>query len=247
MKRLLLFQKLLAFAILLLFTIAAKAVNTKTPRIQENREFSVRQFSESSNADLEKMLGKKLSWKERFVYNILKRKLKKAVQKNPALGALPFGEGFKSPCVRITLHNGEVVEAEIIEIKATRVVYRRCGRPDSPEIDISKDDVDRIEDADGRLLFEDKDEPDQSYSVVDYDQPKKDQMAVWGFVCAVAGFLFAPLFLVGLILGGISLDRIRRNPDKYRGRGLALAAVIIGGVVILLAIFIIALFAASFG
>ncbi|MFM9946500.1 MAG: DUF4190 domain-containing protein [Saprospiraceae bacterium] len=207
----------------------------------------MRQFSESSNAELEALLGKKLSWKDRIVLKILKKKLRKAIQENPAFGEVPMGNHLLAPCSKIKLHTGEVIEADILEISANRVVYRRCGRPNSPEIDISKGDVARIENSDGKIVFQDNGQADYLQDEVRYEEPQTEKMAAWALTCSLLGLLFFPLFIVGAILGAISLGRFRRNPGRYKGKGMAVAALIIGCVVVALLIMVIAIFATGFG
>jgi hypothetical protein len=48
--------------------------------------------------------------------------------------------------------------------------------------------------------------------------------------------------IVGIVLGGISILRMKRDPDKYRGKGMAWAGMICGIVVVGLFIILIALF-----
>ncbi|MDZ4680403.1 MAG: DUF4190 domain-containing protein [Saprospiraceae bacterium] len=237
--------------VLLLLSVAAMAVNAPQTASESGKQppknLSMRQFSESSNAELEGLLGKKLSWKDRIVLKILKKKLRKAIQENPAFGEVPMGNHLLAPCSKITLHTGEIIEADVLQITATRVVYRRCGRPNTPEIDISKGDVVRIEGPDGELVFQDDGQDDPQYQNMGYERPETEEMAVWAFVCSLLGVVFFPLFIVGAVLGAISLGRIRRNPGKYKGKGLALAALIIGIAMVVLLIMVIAIFVTSFG
>jgi len=238
--------------LLVLLPGAAFAVNAPQMIMPESGKqmppnLSIRQFSESSNAELETLLGKKLSWKDRIVLKILKKKLRKAIRENPAFGAVPMGSHLLAPCSKIKMHTGEIIEAEVIEITATRVVYRRCGRPNSPEIDISKREVASIEGPNGKIVFQDNGQDDPRYREGDYERRETEKMAVWAFVCSMSGILFFPLFIVGAILGAISLGRIRRNPGRYKGKGLALAALIIGIVMVALVIMVIAIFVTSFG
>lgn len=73
------------------------------------------------------------------------------------------------------------------------------------------------------------------------DPPKKNKLAVWSFVLAVSGFLllFLPyssilspyLIVGGLVTSIFALDQIKRK--KQKGKGLAIAALIIGGISII--------------
>ena len=77
------------------------------------------------------------------------------------------------------------------------------------------------------------------------DGPKMNPFALVGFILfmlsllpIVVSILFWP---VGLILSIIGLVQINRNPDKWRGKGLAKAVIIIAIIELLLALLIIAL------
>jgi Domain of unknown function (DUF4190) len=71
--------------------------------------------------------------------------------------------------------------------------------------------------------------------------PKTDGLAIAGFVMAIVGLLFFGIVLgpAGLILGIVSFRRINREPGRYKGRGLAIAAMIIGAITTVLAILLI--------
>jgi len=234
----------------LLFAIKTGAVQTPVSKEPQRPNLSIRQFSESSNDELEAIFGKNLSWKERIVFKILKKKLRKAIRENPEFGELPMDSRIFAPCSKIKLHNGDEIEADIIQISATRIVYRRCGRPNAPEIDIPKSDVARIEGPDGKTVFQDTGEADYAYSEPEYSEPETDKTAVWALVCSIVGVFFFPLMIVGVVLGTQSLKKIRRNPGRYKGEGMAIAAIVIGCVyaaLILLALVILIAAFASFG
>ncbi len=62
------------------------------------------------------------------------------------------------------------------------------------------------------------------------------------YVNILAGFAM----LAGFILGIIGLSNIKKNPGKYRGRGKAVAAIVIPAVLFILGIILIALFILAF-
>lgn len=238
----------IALSLVVLFmAISAGAVHAPGSDIPQRHTLSVRQFSESSTAELEALTGKKLSWKDRLVLKILKKRLRKAIQENPALGDVPMDNRLFAPCSKITLHTGEVVEADILQITDTRVIYRRCGRPNAPEIDISKGDVASIEGPDGKIVFQDTGNEDYASGDNEYSEPETEKLAGWALACSIVGLFFFPLLIAGAIMGAISLGRMRRNPGKYKGKGMAQAALIIGIAFVALLIFVIAVFAVSFG
>ncbi len=85
------------------------------------------------------------------------------------------------------------------------------------------------------------------------DARKMDELSLWSYIAAVTGiasFFVLPaasllLFPAGLVMGIIALVRGRRSIEDRRGKGLAIAAVVLGGAytalfVISFAIFLIA-------
>lgn len=53
-------------------------------------------------------------------------------------------------------------------------------------------------------------------------EKKMDPFSILSFVSTVLGFFTGFTFLLGLIFGAISLSKIKKNPEKYKGRGLAI-------------------------
>lgn len=70
---------------------------------------------------------------------------------------------------------------------------------------------------------------------------KTDGMAIGGFVCAIIGLLFFGIILgpTGVVLGILAKRRIDRWPERYKGSGLAIAAIVIGAIATVLAIILI--------
>ncbi len=67
-----------------------------------------------------------------------------------------------------------------------------------------------------------------------YVAPRTDGLAVASLVCGIASIVVCGLGVVlgvlGLVFGLVSMNRIRREPTRLTGRGLALAGAICGGV-----------------
>jgi hypothetical protein len=62
------------------------------------------------------------------------------------------------------------------------------------------------------------------------------------YVSFVAGFTM----IAGFVLGIIGLSNIKKNPGKYRGRGKAIAAIVIPAVLFVLGIIVLALLILAF-
>ena len=59
---------------------------------------------------------------------------------------------------------------------------------------------------------------------------RTEGLGVAGFMSGMVGLFKTsfPLGIMALILGGISLAKIRNNPDRYKGKGFAIASIILG-------------------
>jgi len=70
--------------------------------------------------------------------------------------------------------------------------------------------------------------------------PKVEGLSLAGMIVGLVGLLILPLLFgtVGLVLSLIGLRRIKKNPDKYKGKGFAYAGIIIGCVNIVWAILV---------
>ncbi|MCG8407300.1 MAG: DUF4190 domain-containing protein [Phycisphaerales bacterium] len=63
------------------------------------------------------------------------------------------------------------------------------------------------------------------------DQPQHHGMPVAALIFGILGLVACPLLGVpGLLLGWLSLNRIKRDPIRYGGRGMAIASLCTGGV-----------------
>jgi hypothetical protein len=77
-------------------------------------------------------------------------------------------------------------------------------------------------------------------------EKKMDPFSILSFVSTVLGFFTGVTFLLGLIFGSISLSKIKKNPEKYKGRGLARFSFIFSLTVIILGLLAILLFLVLF-
>jgi hypothetical protein len=75
------------------------------------------------------------------------------------------------------------------------------------------------------------------------DSQKTNGMAIAGFVCSLVGlFLFGiVLGLLGIIFGAIGLGKISKDSSRWKGKGMAIAALIVGVVDVVVAIILLAL------
>jgi len=61
------------------------------------------------------------------------------------------------------------------------------------------------------------------------NQPKK-HVAIGGLVCSIIGLFIAGVILgtVGIISGAVGISKVNKHPEKYTGKGTAIASLIIG-------------------
>lgn len=223
----------------------------------KKKEFTINDFVNSSNKDLETKFGTDFNFKEKLGLYILKKKLKKVIKKNPNLGKTDFSSIQQAfGCSKIVLKNGDIIEADVSEITPTEIRYKRCGKANDPDIIISKNDVLSVTTEDGSVIF--RNTGGKNYNPSPNGQSNDGLITeplgiasigagglglILGLFAStpILGILGILLAIAGIILGWTSLTRIRKNPEKYKGKGLAITGIITGGVLILL--IVVALFA----
>jgi len=62
------------------------------------------------------------------------------------------------------------------------------------------------------------------------DEPKLQVLAIVGLVVCVVALVFLPIGIGAVLFGFLALQQIGKAPERYRGRGLAIAAIVIGGI-----------------
>ena len=148
-------------------------------------------------------------------------------------------------CDQIVLRNGDVVEAKVKEIGVTEIRYKKCDRQDGPDYTISKSDVlsikysngevERFTTAAGNAPRSNTSSNRQTYNAPannQQDGPKTDPFAIvaisaggLALLTGLGSFLFGA---GALVFGALSLGRIRKEPGRFKGKGLALAGMIMG-------------------
>lgn len=153
----------------------------------------------------------------------------------------------------IIFKNGDELKSKVIEINEREIKYKRCDNLDGPLITVNKSDVFMIKYSNGtKEVF--KDTPKQSNS---NQQPKQQttkpgpsangpQVHPLAIASLVAGLLW--LYWIGsiaaIITGAIALKRIKEQPDKYNGKGAAIAGIVLGAAAVALVVFVIFVIAA---
>jgi hypothetical protein len=134
-------------------------------------------------------------------------------------------------CDSIVLRNGDIMVAKIVEIGQREIRYRKCGDTEGPVFVVSITDVFMIKYPNGtRDYFTSERNPAPSLGGT---APRKtDGMAVAGFIGSLAGLFIAgiPLGIMAFVFGCVSLGKIKRHPERYSGRGFAIASIVIGAI-----------------
>jgi hypothetical protein len=134
-------------------------------------------------------------------------------------------------CDTIVLRNGDLLEGKVLEIGEREIRYRKCDNPEGPVFVTNITDVFMIKYPNGtRDYF--TTERSTAPSMAGKAPKKTDGMAVAGFVGSLVGLFIAgiPLGIMAIVFGFVSLGKMNRHPDRYRGRGFGIASIIIGAI-----------------
>ena len=149
-------------------------------------------------------------------------------------------------CDTIVLKSGKSLVGKVEEIGLTEIKYRNCNNLSGPIISIAKSSASAILFSNGSHEIFTVDEPAlQSYNASitgNTDERQVEGFGIAGLAAGVVGLFIAgiPLGAVAIVFGAISLSRIKKNPLKYKGKGLAIASLILGLVDVVAMIIILA-------
>ncbi|MDP1745394.1 MAG: DUF4190 domain-containing protein, partial [Bacteroidota bacterium] len=147
-------------------------------------------------------------------------------------------------CDVIALKNGEEINAKVLEITQTEIKYKRCDNLDGPTFIILKSNATKIKFSNGttEVINSITAKPEES----DYYSPASkpeiqpysgeiiiNRYALASMILAVLSILFFPLVPLPIIFGIIALKQIKRSPEAYTGKGMAIFGIILGGIIVL--------------
>lgn len=147
-------------------------------------------------------------------------------------------------CDVISLKNGEEINAKILEIGQTEIKYKKCDNLDGPTYIIPKSSATKIKFSNGTTEVINsvtaKAEESDYYSPASKPeiQPYSgetiiNRYALASMILAVLSIFFFPLVPLPIIFGIIALKQIKRNPEAYTGKGMAIFGIILGGLIVL--------------
>lgn len=148
-------------------------------------------------------------------------------------------------CDQIVLRSGDVVDAKVKEVGVNEIRYKKCDRPDGPDYTISKRDVLSIKYSNGEVErfsasstqsnTNSSSGSRQSYNSPtnpQNDGPRTDPFAIVSIATGAVAFLTGGggllLVAAAIVFGALSLGRIRREPGRFKGKGLAIAGMVTG-------------------
>lgn len=168
--------------------------------------------------------------------------------------------GENDSCDVLVFRDGTELRVKIKEVSLTEIKYQKCDLPDGPNYINRKSEIFMIKYANGtrEVVRVEPQSPAQSTEIKSYKSTKFHRenhplalvsvisgglSLIIGYIALVAlvagvvttGAIFILPFLAGLIAvitGKISLNRIREQPDVYKGKGMAIPGFIMGMVVV---------------
>jgi hypothetical protein len=155
-------------------------------------------------------------------------------------------------CDVLILKSGEEIAAKILEITDDAIKYKKCDNPLGPTYSMAKERVFMIKYINGtkELVTAPERTGSGSSQKSPADKapgPRKVQgLALWGFIIALVGW-FVPavalalvMELAGIAFGISGLVKIDKSPEKYKGKGFAITAIILGilGIIIIAALMV---------
>lgn len=130
----------------------------------------------------------------------------------------------------ITLRDGKDITVKVIEVSSKFIKYKRCDNLTGPLIVVNTDNVFMIKYANGskevfkKSLVLDQDRPNQTSEQIQIKpaiEKKYNDMAIASLATFILYFtiILAPLpFIFGLI----ALNQFKKNPEKYKGKWMAI-------------------------
>jgi len=149
-------------------------------------------------------------------------------------------------CDTIMLKSGKNLVGKVEEIGLTEIKYRNCNNLSGPIISIAKSSASAILFSNGSHEIFTVDDPalqsNNASNTGNTDERQVEGFGIAGLAAGVVGLFIAtiPLGAVAIVFGAISLSRIKKNPKKYKGKGLAIASLILGLVLVVAMIILLA-------
>jgi hypothetical protein len=144
----------------------------------------------------------------------------------------------ENQCDIIILKTGREILAKVLEIGNAEVKYKMCDNLDGPTFTMVKAEIFMIKYPNGTSTVINEGTPSEVKKAADstgisYSGERHiPGIIIWGFVFSVLGW-FVPyvgsiVMLIGMLFCSAGLKKIKNNPEKYKGKGLAITGYVIG-------------------
>lgn len=149
-------------------------------------------------------------------------------------------------CDTIFLKNGLQVKAKVLEVGQSEIKYKLCDNLNGPTFSMNKFEVVKIKYyiETSTIALYNKAIPQRTSSVA---EKKQEPSSLVGFISGVTGILLFPTVVAPLILGFVALiasltglEKINKNPEKWKSKGLANAGLILGVINMILSVSLLA-------
>lgn len=137
-------------------------------------------------------------------------------------------------CDIMILSNGDEIVAKVTEIGLDVIKYKDCDNINGPAIVISKNDVFMIKYPNGTKTVITKVSSYEQQSDINSQKnqykKKTETLSLLSFIFSIVGF-FAFSILLGpaaFIMGLAGINKIVKEPQSWKGKGFAIAGIIIG-------------------
>ena len=148
-------------------------------------------------------------------------------------------------CEFLVLKNGKEIHAKVLEVGVKEIKYKLCDNQTGPVFVANKSDVFMIKYPNGTntVISEIESEPSLANRVQTLENRSLEPLSLIGFISSIIGlFVLAILFgPAAITLSIIGLVKNLKNPDKWKGKGLAIAGMIIGSVGLMLFLILLSL------
>lgn len=144
-------------------------------------------------------------------------------------------------CDLIIMKDGQEIKCKVSEIGVNEIKDKKCDNLNGPIYSISKSEVLLIQYANGSkdIIKSNEQKQTGTSSSSDNSNIKNHPLAIASFVCSLLGWLLLGIgTILGIIFGAIALKKIKEDPTKFKGRGFALAGLIIGLAVMLIVLLV---------
>jgi hypothetical protein len=139
-------------------------------------------------------------------------------------------------CSQIVLKNGTAILADVLKMTPEEIKYKPCGKPREEAITISKNEILHVKSPNGGIAYRSEESKISSKAA----EKGTDGLAIIGFLMSL---IFGP---IGLVVSIIALSKIDSDPEKFSGKGWAIAGIIISSLYLLLLILILIYFSLAF-